>query len=315
VGTKDFYGEDPDGYVVCFGGRPAVDWARAGCAARAFLQLDCERNPMRWNAIREVIGGMNLFAVRLALRDRDLARWYVSRCLQMYDEAAGRGLQPRDPVGYIVDSGWADLSACGHVQLPVRPGGEGGSTRLDEWFHLASVTRALQPRRVFEIGTFTGYTTVAFILNSAKDAEIISLDLPPNASVPASQKANYIDTDVDFIQNRKLGSYVRDLGLESRYQQLHCDSMEFDPRPYLASVELAFIDGAHSLAYVRNDTEKVAQMMAARGLVFWHDYGGKGRFGPLTDYLESLSQSIALYRVPGTTLAWTSAAELSQLGR
>ena len=24
-GTKDFYIEDPDGYVVCFGGRPAVD--------------------------------------------------------------------------------------------------------------------------------------------------------------------------------------------------------------------------------------------------------------------------------------------------
>ena len=24
-GTKDFYIEDPDGYVVCFGGRPAAD--------------------------------------------------------------------------------------------------------------------------------------------------------------------------------------------------------------------------------------------------------------------------------------------------
>jgi catechol 2,3-dioxygenase-like lactoylglutathione lyase family enzyme len=24
-GTKDFYIEDPDGYIVCFGGRPAAD--------------------------------------------------------------------------------------------------------------------------------------------------------------------------------------------------------------------------------------------------------------------------------------------------
>lgn len=24
-GTKDFYVEDPDGYIICFGGRPAVD--------------------------------------------------------------------------------------------------------------------------------------------------------------------------------------------------------------------------------------------------------------------------------------------------
>ena len=26
-GTKDFYVEDPDGYIVCFGGRPAADAA------------------------------------------------------------------------------------------------------------------------------------------------------------------------------------------------------------------------------------------------------------------------------------------------
>ena len=27
-GTKDFYIEDPDGYIVCFGGRPTADWQR-----------------------------------------------------------------------------------------------------------------------------------------------------------------------------------------------------------------------------------------------------------------------------------------------
>ena len=52
----------------------------------------------------------------------------------------------------------------------------------------------------------------------------------------------------------------------------------FDPEPHASSVDLAFIDGAHTDDYVRNDTEKIARMMRPGGLVFWHDYGGKGRF-------------------------------------
>jgi hypothetical protein len=54
----------------------------------------------------------------------------------------------------------------------------------------------------------------------------------------------------------------------------------------------------------------MATMMAARGLVFWHDYGGKGRFQPLAGYLEKLSQRIPIYRINGTSLAWTSGNHL-----
>jgi hypothetical protein len=122
-----------------------------------------------------------------------------------------------------------------------------------------------------------------------------------------------IDSDCALIQRRRLGAYVREYGLEARFEQLLGDSMAFDPTPFLGRVELGFIDGAHALAYVRNDTEKMARMMAPGGLVFWHDYGGRGRFGPLTAYLESLQARLSLYRVPGTTLAWTTGLELRKL--
>jgi hypothetical protein len=59
------------------------------------------------------------------------------------------------------------------------------------------------------------------------------------------------------------------------------------------SVELGFIDGAHSRPHVDNDTRKMAIMMSERGLVFWHDYGGGGRFRELTMYLEELAAQTA----------------------
>lgn len=58
---------------------------------------------------------------------------------------------------------------------------------------------------------------------------------------------------------------------------------------------------------------KMAVMVADRGLVFWHDYGGKVRFRHLTAYLDALAGRIPIYRVPSTTLAWTSGDQLHTL--
>lgn len=110
-----------------------------------------------------------------------------------------------------------------------------------------------------------------------------------------------------------MGSLLDRWGLHGGYEQILCDSLDFDPGPHLNSVELGFIDGAHARRYVENDTRKMAAMMADRGLVFWHDYGGKGRFRDLTDYLETLSRRIPLHRVPNTTLAWAAAPNVKAL--
>jgi len=65
--------------------------------------------------------------------------------------------------------------------------------------------------------------------------------------------------------------------------------------------------------HVENDTRKMAIMLAERGLVFWHDYGGRGSFRGLTEYLEELSRRISLYHVINTTLAWAPASELRKI--
>ena len=255
--------------------------------------------------------GLNLGGVSLAVRKPAVFRGYLSECLRRYDEYAGNGLQLKDPIAYLREEAGCPIGSEDRVQLPPRIV-DGGGTSLEELLVLAASTRILQPKRVFEVGTFNGRTTSCLILNAAPEATVISLDLPlnPGASETAS---GGISTDRDLIEQRKLAAYVYEFKLESHFQQVLCDSMQFDPEPYRDSIELGFVDGAHTRAYVQNDTEKMAIMMAKRGLVFWHDYGGKGSFRPLSKYLDELSRRIQMFRVPNTTLAWTTARELRKL--
>ena len=267
---------------------------------------------MKWAKLRDGFASANLLALRLGVHDRELARSYLSSCIRLYDELAGRGLKNNDPVSYLYEQGWGANSPNDRLVLPVGLADDSG-TRLDELLILATVTKALSPNRVFEIGTYNGRTTAIFALNAPAGASIFTLDLPPGASISGFGKDEYIDTDIALVARRKRSNFITELKLTDRCKQLYCDSMQFDPTPYRGSIELGFIDGAHALPYVRNDTVKMASMMSDRGLVFWHDYGGKGRFRDLADYLEALGRKIPIYRVPGTTLAWAPASGLRHL--
>jgi predicted O-methyltransferase YrrM len=243
----------------------------------------------------------NLATLRLALRNVDAARAFCSTSARRYDELMGRGLKRRNPIDFLCTERGLDVGDA-RCELPIVRR-DGGVTSPAESVTLAAVTRVLQPRRVFEIGTFIGQTTSLLIVNAPVDAEVFSLDLPENTDI---NDAAYIDTDIALVKRRHLARVVHELGLTARYTQLLGDSLAFDPSPFANSINLGFIDGAHALPYVKNDTEKMARMIVNDGIVFWHDYGGAGRFGDLTRYLEGLARRIPVYRVPNTTLAWTS---------
>lgn len=243
----------------------------------------------------------NLATLRLALRNLDAARAFCSMSARRYDELMGRGLKRRSPVEFLCTERGLDVGRA-RCEIPIVRR-DGGGTSPAESVTLAAVTRILQPSRVFEIGTFIGQTTSLLIVNAPVDAEVFSLDLPENTHV---NNPAYIDTDIELVEQRHLARVVHELGLTDRYTQLLGDSLAFDPSPFANSINLGFIDGAHALPYVKNDTEKMARMIVADGMVFWHDYGGAGRFGDLTRYLEGLARRIPVYRVPNTTLAWTS---------
>ena len=267
---------------------------------------------MKVGLVVDAMCGVNLHGLRLAATDPQLAREYLSHASRRFDELMGRGLECRDPVDYLYRAGWASRVSTDRVTMPATLNTVGG-THLDELLVLGAVTSVLKPRRIFEIGTFMGRTTSVLALNAPPGADVFTLDLPPAQMPDTADSSRNIDTDLILMKQRRTGAVLVDLGLEGRCQQIFANSLDFDPSPYAGSIELGFIDGAHARHYVENDTRKMAVMAAERGLIFWHDYGGKGRFRELTDYLDDLASRIRIYRVAGTTLAWTPASELKAL--
>ena len=124
---------------------------------------------MRWGELKDGVAGMNAMGARMALKDYGLARSYVSQCVRIYNDLMGVGLEAKDAIEHAVAEGWGSLSSAARVELPAQPNGLGG-TRPDELFYLAAVTRVLRPKKIFEIGTFQGRTTSAFVLNAPADA-------------------------------------------------------------------------------------------------------------------------------------------------
>jgi hypothetical protein len=260
----------------------------------------------------DAISVTNLRALQLAIARPDVVREYFARCLREYDGLAGQGLPHKDPIAFLCEQGWGQMTPDDRVHLPAQLS-EGGGLGLHELVILAAVTRLLKPRKVFEFGTYRGLSTSAFVLNSPPDARVISVDLPPDTQVADISNNEYAPAEQQLIRERKVGSVLHELGLQDRYQQILCNSLDFDPTSQAGSVELGFIDGGHALKFVRNDTIKMARMMAERGLVFWHDYGGRGGLLALAGYLEKLSRSIPIYRLNGTALAWAPARSLKQI--
>jgi predicted O-methyltransferase YrrM len=266
---------------------------------------------LRLASIADAIQCANLHVVRLFMMNRRLVPQYCSAALRCYDELLTRGLPARNPLEFMYEHAWAPRHIDERIDLPIGIH-TGGGTRLDELVMLAMVARVLRPSKVFEFGTYMGRTTSVLRLNVPPSASVVTLDLPPGAD-SATTAGCGIDTDARLIERREVGVLLRQLHLDDQCEQIFCDSLAFDPAPHRGSVELGFIDGAHSRRHVENDTQKMATMVASRGLVFWHDYGGKGRFRDLTNYLDGLSKRIAIYRVPRMTLAWATAQELRKI--
>ncbi|HZQ70118.1 MAG TPA: class I SAM-dependent methyltransferase [Terriglobales bacterium] len=241
---------------------------------------------------------MNVSALKLAFFKPELVRPYVSFTLRKYDELVGNGLPLKSPV--------KDMDPRETLTVPARFQ-SGGGTDAREILVLAAATKLVRPRRIFEIGTYNGRTTAVFIMNAPSNCQVYTLDLPPQSNA----SSDYLASDAELVETRSTETFLQRARLGRRYRQIYCNSMDLDAEIFRDSIELGFIDGAHTLEFVRNDTEKMAIMMAQRGLVFWHDYGGRGEFRPLSEYLESLP--IEMYRVPGTSLAWTTAEEIKKL--
>ena len=162
---------------------------------------------------------------------------------------------------------------------------------LKETLVIAAICQWLQPRRAFEIGTFTGTTTLAIALNSTENTEIFSLDLP------AAEKAG---------SENQIGSVFRGTAIQKKITQLHGDSISFDFQPYHATIDLVLVDGNHRDEFVKADTASALKMIRPSGVIIWDDYLWDKKYpecAGVTRCLDELPKEYGVVNIADTRLA------------
>jgi predicted O-methyltransferase YrrM len=145
-----------------------------------------------------------------------------------------------------------------------------GHTTEFELKVISNLVKKANPKRVFEIGTFQGRTTLNMALNSSEQTEIITLDLP--ASELNSTQMEIEDGEVRYVDKDISGERFMGHAASFKIKQVLGDSASFNFETYKQTIDLAFIDGSHAYKYVINDSEKVLTIMRPGGLIIWHDY-------------------------------------------
>jgi predicted O-methyltransferase YrrM len=167
-----------------------------------------------------------------------------------------------------------------------------------ELVSLAALVAQCRFRRIFEIGTFDGRTTRCLAANVPVEGQVFTLNLPPDGRKPALDLSS-----VDFNLSRNVASGMRFKGTAeaSRITQLWGDSATFDYSPYMGTMDMVFVDGAHTSQYAANDARVAMDLLNSRGgLIVFHD---STLFGVVTFLKGWIAANHAPFRViEGTTL-------------
>ena len=170
-----------------------------------------------------------------------------------------------------------------HLETPPRV--EDGGVSLKELALIAAIARWLQPRRVLEIGTFQGWTTHNIALQLTARAEVVTVDLPLHA-IPRLGSDGWNEK---YLPSRGRRPVFVEKPTRSRIRRIEGDTAELEAREVGQDFEMIFIDGAHSAAYLENDTSLALAVAAPSCVILWHDYAKPRRWPAVTGFLHSIS--------------------------
>lgn len=191
-----------------------------------------------------------------------------------------------------------------------------GSPSAFEATIICLLVRLLNPMKIVEIGTYTGYTTSLFAKNSDPTAKIITVDLPQGAYL---SNLDTVSSDIllhnwqindDFLKQMQSNNgeiYLQGLDYRqaSKISLLKENSMNLSDKTLqsMANADFFFIDGGHSLLNIQVDTSTGLNCLAAKGMMLWHDYTSTIH-QDVTKYIqETLSKEITIFHIQGTSLA------------
>ena len=182
------------------------------------------------------------------------------------------------------------------LEIPMRHTVRDRTLLYAEAYVLSLITAHLQPRRILEIGTATGQSTL-LMARQAREAQIDTLDLGGDVPSLGTQAGEPPWRDLEAV-----GKAFRETEYAARITQHLSDSARFDFGAFAGEIELVFVDGAHTTEYVRADSRNAISVLAPHGVVVWDDCNyvcpGVGRV-----LLELSRDGLPIYRVFGTRFA------------
>ena len=189
-----------------------------------------------------------------------------------------------------------------NIQIHEATGGDGNVTPL-ELIAVIQLIKTFDPRRMFELGTFDGRTTLNMAANSASEAEVWTLDLPKSQSEVAHLRLEV--SDRKYIDKNVSGEKYRGTELEGKIRQVFGDSATYNFEPFFGTFDLVFVDAAHSYEYVLNDSKIALKLLGkSGGVVLWHDYGNwDGVTQAVNQLVDTLPEFAETKQIQGTTLA------------
>lgn len=164
---------------------------------------------------------------------------------------------------------------------------------------MAALCAWQNPKKVFEFGTFEGFTTLLLAMNSSNTTKIFTLDFSHDNRKKSFYPLN--QANLKYVHTRKKILF-NSTPLARKICQVFGDSALLETRPFKQKIDLIFIDGAHTYAYTKNDTEKAFEMLRKNGLIVWHDYN-PGYWPETTHFLDELSTTKKLFHIKDTFLA------------
>jgi hypothetical protein len=196
------------------------------------------------------------------------------------------------------------------------PSSDIGSVTLLEASALVSLIKLIKPRKIFEFGTFLGYSTSLLVENSADDCAVYSLDLGDShvsdKPLEAFAKADlHSDGDINDeylrgAQGARGPYYTTALSAadRSRLHLLQQDSHKFDPADHglEGSVDMVFVDGGHDTETVTIDTANARKMIGDSGIILFHDFSSNIH-SDVTSFVNGLADHEVVVCIQHTMLA------------
>lgn len=180
------------------------------------------------------------------------------------------------------------------------PGPNSGGLLSLELSALLALEKLIQPKRIFEFGTYFGETAYLLALNAPESAHVWTIDLSPESL--RRVRFNPMDSDLAHSVIGQTRYFARTSQL-SRITQVFGDSMSFDYGQLPADFEFIFIDANHEYSYVRSDTLN-AMKMVNHGwcCVIWHDYDKPEEYPGVKKYIDELAAEKELLYIEETSL-------------